>query len=125
METTMYDMSEAPQYIKWERPSRKTVYYVPLIAKMENDNNEQAYTAMYARRYVRNGVTRYQMNEYLFRVEGCTMSQTMQRFGERLQDLQEAGVVQGRIFCADEVQYSHRTLIQEALYRKTQKNTNL
>lgn len=118
METTMYDMSEAPKYIKWERPNKKTIYYEPLITKLENEGHNNAYEAMYARYHSRNGVRRYQMNDYLFRVEGPTLAETLQRFADRLQELQKAEVVQGRQLCADKADSSIRTLIHQDVYYK-------
>ena len=113
-----YDMSEAPKYIQWERGNRKTIYFEPLICKQENELDSQAYLAMYARCYSRNGVRRYRMDEYLFRVEGPTLAETLLCFGQRLSDLQAAEIIQGRYLCADKVETSHRMLLQENLFNK-------
>lgn len=113
-----YDLSEAPKYIQWERDKRKTIYFEPLICKQENENDSQAYVAMYARHYSRNGVRRYRMDEYLFCVEGPTLAETLRCFGQRLSDLQAAEIIQGRYLCADKVDSSHRMLLQENLYYK-------
>ena len=81
-------------------------------------STHQAYVAMYARWYSRNGVRRYRMDEYLFRVEGPTLAETLLCFGQRLSDLQAAEIIQGRYLCADKVETSHRMLLQENLYNK-------
>lgn len=118
METTMYDLSEAPKYIMWERPTGKTIYYEPLITKQENEGHSNAYEAMYVRHYCRNNVRRYQMDEYLFRVEGPTLAEAMQRFADTLQKLQKAELIRGRYLCAENIKSEYRELIPRDLYVK-------
>jgi len=117
-ETKMYDLSEAPKYIMWERSSRKTIYFEPLIQKHENEFHSDAYIGMYARFYGRGNVTRYRLDDYLFRVEGPTLVETLQAFGERLQQLQKDELIQGRYLCAEKIESKHRTLIHEDVYYK-------
>lgn len=114
----MYDLSEAPKYIKWERQTGKTIYYEPLITKQENEGHSNAYEAMYARLYSRSGIRRYQMNEYLFRVQGPTLADTLQRFADTLQQLQKTELVKGRYLCAENINREHYELINRDLYIK-------
>ena len=114
-----YDLSEAPKYIMWQRPNRRTIYYEPVIRKKENEYAPEAYVAMYARCYYSKGsVTRYRMDEYLFRVVAPTLVEALQLFGERLQQLQAEELVQGRYLCTEKIESRHRPLLQEDLYYK-------
>lgn len=114
----MYDLSEAPKYIKWERQTGKTIYYEPLITKQENEGDSNAYEAMYARFYSRSGIRRYQMNEYLFRVQGPTLADTLQRFADTLQRLQKTELIRGRYLCEENIKREHGELINRNLYNK-------
>lgn len=114
-----YDLSEAPKYIMWERPNRRTIYYEPVIRKKENELDPDAYVAMYARCYYSKGsVTRYRMDEYLFQVVGPTLAEALQLFGERLQQLQADGVIEGRYLNYEKIETKHHALLHENVYRK-------
>lgn len=118
-----YDLSEAPKYIMWQRPKGRTIYYEPVIRKKENEYDEEAYVAMYARCYYSKGsVTRYRMDEYLFRVVAPTLVDALQLFGERLQQLQADEVIEGRYLNYEKIETKHHALLHENVYRKLKKD---
>ena len=113
-----YDLSEAPKYIEWEKISGKENFYEPFIIKRQNEKDPDAYIAMYARHYSRSNIARYRMDEYLFKVCGPTLAETLQLFGERLQQLQADGLIQGRYVCSEKLESKHRELLNEDVYYK-------
>jgi len=114
----LYNWAKIPKYIEWEKNKRTIYYYAPLLIKNEHDGHPDAYIAMYARMYFRTTGLSFRNNDFFFRVEGSSFDEVLKQFQERLDSLQEDGLIKGRTICIEKVQAKHKELINKDLYFK-------